>query len=327
MFDAIAQWSQRPNLLIYICVAGAVMLAVEALGLSLRRVRSSRGSINKRLQLLAEDPNRQSVLVQLRRDRGLTEDGSFSFSLVWVNRLLVQSGIGTRSLRMVVVMFAGIAIGALAGFLLFRSPLLAIPLGLLAGVVVPLLVLLFMRKRRRAKLAEQLPEALDIMVRSMRAGHPVSVAVSLVARELPDPIGTEFGMTADEMTYGLDLETALQNMCARVGQQDLPFVVVAVSIQTRTGGNLAEVLSRLSRVIRDRFKLRRRVTAMSAEGRMSAAALSLIPLLVFVMINVLAPSFYADVKNDPIVTPIATITLFIWAMGIFIIYRLVNFKY
>jgi len=120
----------------------------------------------------------------------------------------------------------------------------------------------------------------------MRAGHPVSVAVSLVARELPDPIGNRIRLTADEMTYGLDLETALKNMCVRVGQQDLPFVVVAVSIQTKTGGNLAEVLSNLSRVIRDRFKLRRRVKAMSTEGRMSATALSLIPLFVFVMVNI-----------------------------------------
>ena len=165
------------------------------------------------------------------------------------------------------------------------------------------------------------------MVRSMRAGHPVSVAVTLVARELSDPIGTEFGMVADEMTYGLDLEAALQNMCMRVGQQDLPFVLVAISIQSRTGGNLAEVLSNLSRVIRDRFKLRRRVKAMSAEGRMSAGALSLIPLLVFLAVNLLAPGFYGDIKHDPLIPPVATITFLIWAMGICIIYRLVNFKY
>ncbi|TMJ67960.1 MAG: type II secretion system F family protein [Alphaproteobacteria bacterium] len=327
MLDLIAQWSQQPNLLLYICVAGAVMLAVETIGLSLRRIRSSRTTINKRLQLLGEDTNQGNVLVQLRRDRGLTEDGSFSFSFVLVNRLLVQSGVGTQSISFIVVVCTCIAIGALAGFLVFRSPIVAVPSGLLAGVAMPLMFLAFKCKRRRAKFSEQLPEALDIMVRSMRAGHPVSVAVTLVARELSDPIGTEFGMVADEMTYGLDLEAALQNMCMRVGQQDLPFVLVAISIQSRTGGNLAEVLSNLSRVIRDRFKLRRRVKAMSAEGRMSAGALSLIPLLVFLAVNLLAPGFYGDIKHDPLIPPVATITFLIWAMGICIIYRLVNFKY
>ena len=103
MLDLIAQWSQQPNLLLYICVAGAVMLAVETIGLSLRRIRSSRTTINKRLQLLGEDTNQGNVLVQLRRDRGLTEDGSFSFSFVLVNRLLVQSGVGTQSISFIVV--------------------------------------------------------------------------------------------------------------------------------------------------------------------------------------------------------------------------------
>ena len=184
-----------------------------------------------------------------------------------------------------------------------------------------------MRSIRRVKIGDQLPEALDVMVRSMRAGHPVSVAVGLVARELPDPIGSEFGMTADEMTFGLDLETALKNMSARVGQIDIPFVVVAVSIQTKTGGNLSEVLANLSRVIRERFKLRLRVKAMSAEGKMSAVALSLIPLVVFLAVNALAPSFYGDVKDEPIIVPVALLTLALWATGVITIYRLVNFKY
>ena len=327
MSDLITLLNQRPNLLLYICIAGAVFFAVEVIGLSIDRTRRNRHHINKRLQLLAATGNRDNVLVQLRRDRGLTENGSFSFKMIPMNRLLLQSGVGTRSVGMVAFMIVSIAVGLLCGVIIFSSTALSVIFGLLAGAGLPLLMLLVKRNRRRAKFAEQLPEALDIMVRSMRAGHPIPVAVSLVARELPDPIGTEFGMTADEMTFGLDLETALQNMCVRIGQQDLPFVVVAVSIQSKTGGNLAEVLSNLARVIRERFKLRRRVRAMSAEGRMSAGALSIIPLLVFLLVNFLAPNFYGQVKNEPIVIPIASITLAIWAIGIFIIYRLVNFKY
>ena len=327
MLELFATLSRQPDLLIYVCVAGAVMMTVEAIGLALSRSRAGRSIINRRLALQDRDENRENVLIQLRRERGLNEDGSFSISLVSLNRLLLQSGIGARSLLMIAIMLAGLAGGGLAGVMLFHSPLIAALLGLVVGMAVPLLALMSMRSRRRAKFGDQLPEALDVLVRSMRAGHPLPVAVTMVAREMPDPIGTEFGMTADEMTFGLDLETSLQNMCARVGQQDLPFLVVAVSIQSKTGGNLAEVLSNLSRVIRERFKLRRRVKSMSAEGRMSAAALSLIPLVVFLLVNLFSPSFYGSIKDDPIVPVVAAATFCLWALGIFIIYRLVNFKY
>ena len=325
--DLLDLWKQRPEIAFYFAVAAAVICTVEAFGLVLARAHRNRSHINKRLQLLSESPDREETLVQLRRERGLTEDGSFSFKLVSLNRLLLQSGVGTRSVPLLALSAASFVLGATAGLWVSGNPVVVVGSACLVGVIVPLLYLRGMRKRRRAKFAEQFPEALDILVRSMRAGHPLPVAVSLVGREMPDPVGTEFGMCSDEMTYGLDLETALQNMSARVGQEDMPFVVVAVSIQSKTGGNLADVLSNLSRVIRDRFKLRRRVKAMSAEGRMSAAALSLIPLFVFVMLNLIAPAFYGGVKDEPIVVPVAIFTLSLWAAGIFTIHRLVNFKY
>lgn len=327
MTDLLALLGERPNLILFVFITGAVAFAIEALGLVIGRSRRNRKRINKRLELLGETGDRESVLVQLRRDRGLTENGAFSFQMISFNRLLLQSGVGTRSIGMLAFLVVSLVAGQFIGAILISSAFLSIAGGLIIGAGLPFLVLFGKRNRRRAKFGEQLPEALDVMVRSMRAGHPIPIAISLVGRELPDPIGTEFGMTADEMTFGLDLETALHNMCARVGQQDLPFVVVAVSIQSKTGGNLAEVLSNLSRVIRERFKLRRRVKAMSAEGRMSAGALSIIPLIVFMLVNFLAPNFYGAVKNEPIVVPVATITLAIWAVGIVIIYRLVNFKY
>jgi tight adherence protein B len=327
MPDITGLFSQPPNLVIYACIAAAVMLAVEGLGLSLARLRSYRGRINRRLQLLEANGGHQDTLVQLRRDRGLTNEGHYSLPLISLNRLALQSGLGLRSGRMIAITVLAFLVGALGVYTAVQSMLLASLVGIVAGIVFPILFLLAMRGRRHAQFAAQLPEALDILVRSLRAGHPIPVAVSLVARDMPDPIGTEFGMTGDEMTYGLDLEAALQNMRARVGQQDLSFVVVAVSVQSKTGGNLSEVLSNLSRVIRDRFKLRRRVKAMSAEGRLSAIALSAIPILVFLMVNLMAPSFYGDVKADPIIVPVVAATFLLWATGVFVIYRLVNFKY
>ena len=135
-----------------------------------------------------------------------------------------------------------------------------------------------MRKRATKAFGAQLPEAIDVMVRSLRAGHPVPVAIAMVAREMPDPIGSEFGIVADEMTYGTDLETAMRNLYFRVGQEDLPLFVTAVAIQGSTGGNLGEILENLSRVIRQRFKMRRKIRALAAEGQILALILSSLPI-------------------------------------------------
>jgi tight adherence protein B len=136
---------------------------------------------------------------------------------------------------------------------------------------------------------------MDIIVRSLRAGHPVPVAVGLVAQELADPIGTEFGIAADEITYGADVETAMRNLYFRVGQEDLPLFVTAVAIQGSTGGNLSEILSNLSSVIRQRFKMRRKIKALAAEGKFSAIFLSGLPIAVFGLINVMTPDFYGSI--------------------------------
>jgi len=327
MANFIGFLGQSSNLIIYVCIALAVMLAVEGLGLSLARKHSYRRHINKRLQLLEAADDRRTALIELRRDRGLSGEGHYTVPFIAISRLVLQSGIGWRSGRMVAIVSGAFSVAALGAYAITQFMLLALLIGILAGIVVPILFLLVLRSRRQAKFAAQLPEALDIIVRSLRAGHPIPVAISLVAREMPDPIGTEFGMASDEMVYGMDLEETLQNLRARVGLQELSFVEVAVSIQSKTGGNLSEVLSNLSRVMRDRFKLRRRVKAMSAEGRLSAIALSAIPILVFLMVNLMAPNFYGDVKSDPLVVPVGIATLFVWAAGVFTIYRLVNFKY
>ena len=132
-------------------------------------------------------------------------------------------------------------------------------------------------------------------MRSLRAGHPVPVAITMVAREMPDPIGTEFGIVTDEITYGADLETAMRNLFFRVGTDDLPLFVTAVAIQRSTGGNLGEILENLSAVIRQRFKMRRKIRALAAEGRASALILSSLPIGMFAVIQFLVPDFYASV--------------------------------
>ena len=227
-----------------------------------------------------------------------------------------------------ILMFSGI--GAVVAFgvgLLWRHDMLqAFLLSLFCGTVVPYAVLRFLRGRRQRAFGAQFPDALDIIVRSLRAGHPTPVAINMVAREMADPIGSEFGIVTDEITYGADLETALRNLFFRIGQDDLPLFVTAVAIQGSTGGNLGEILQNLSAVIRQRFKMRRKIRALAAEGRASALILSSLPIAIFLMIQFVAPDFYASVWSEDI-TKKALAGAGAWmGLGNLIMYRLVNFK-
>jgi tight adherence protein B len=148
----------------------------------------------------------------------------------------------------------------------------------------------------------------------------------MVSRELPDPIGTEFGIVADEVTYGADLETAMRNLYFRVGQDDLPLFVTAVAIQGTTGGNLGEILQNLSSVIRQRFKMRRKVKALAAEGRMSAMMLSSLPIGVFFLIHMIAPDFYGSVWEFDLTKFVLAGAICWMAVGNFFMYRMVNFR-
>jgi tight adherence protein B len=192
--------------------------------------------------------------------------------------------------------------------------------------LLPLLVLKFKRSRRQKAFGAQFPDALDIIVRSLRAGHPVPIAVTMVAREMADPIGSEFGIVADEITFGADLETGMRNLYFRIGQDDLPLFVTAVAIQGSTGGNLGEILENLSAVIRQRFKMRRKVKALAAEGRASALILSSLPIVMFLVVQVITPEFYASVWHEDL-TKIGLSVAGGWMLiGNFIMYRMVNFR-
>jgi tight adherence protein B len=148
----------------------------------------------------------------------------------------------------------------------------------------------------------------------------------MIVRELPDPMGTEFSIVADELTYGLDLETAMSNVTKRVGQQDLALLVIAVGIQARSGGNLAELLAGISKVIRDRLRMRLKVKALSAEGRFSALLLSILPFGLFGVLALIAPQFYGEIWGVPLVKP-ALIAATGWMIiGDLIMYRMVKFE-
>jgi tight adherence protein B len=183
------------------------------------------------------------------------------------------------------------------------------------------------RNRRILRFTEQLPEVLDIIVRSLKAGHPLPISLALVASEMPDPAGTEFGIASDEVTYGLALPAAMQNLSLRVGDPDSMFLVMATSVQMQTGGNLSEILGRLSKLIRDRFKLRRKIRALSSEGRYSAVALTVLPIVLFSVISLTAPTYFGAVWDNQIFRIAMVAAGMMLLIGYIVMVRMVNFKY
>jgi tight adherence protein B len=311
---------------IYLFTALAAGLFVEGIYLLFFTGSSYRKNINRRLRMMENQPDREGILVQLRRERGLSSGGDYRLPLVALNRLILQSGMSLGIAKFAIYFGIG-ALFAFGGVLVTRGNWLeALGAALFCCTALPLLVLRIKRGRRQKRFGAQFPDALDIIVRSLRAGHPVPIAITMVAREMPDPIGTEFGIVADEITYGADLETGMRNLYFRIGQDDLPLFVTAVAIQSATGGNLGEILQNLSAVIRERFKMRRKIRALAAEGRASALILSSLPIAMFLVIQVITPEFYASVWNEDI-TKISLAAAVGWmSIGNFIMYRMVNFR-
>jgi tight adherence protein B len=315
-----------PIYLIYLLVAASAGLLFEGVYLLFFAGASYRQNVNRRLKLLKNEPNRENILVQLRRERGLTTSGNYSLTIESLNQLVLQSGLTLGIKKLLTVIAIETAVSFVAGLLFRGNVLEAFLIALFCGLALPFLVLRFLRKRRQKQFGAQFADGLDMIVRSLRAGHPTPIAITMVAREMRDPIGSEFGIVADEITYGADLETALRNLYYRVGQDDLPLFVTAVAIQGSTGGNLGEILENLSKVIRERFKMRRKIRSLASEGRASAMILSSLPIVMFLVIQFTAPDFYAGIWNEDITKKALAAALTWMGIGNFIMYRLVNFR-
>ena len=238
---------------IYVVYAAAALCGImiaETAYLLLARGNDRRDAINRRMRLKVKEVSQRDVLLQLRKERGLENARFSAATLKFLQTLRVQSGLSMALPKFLA--FTSLAAAVISGLIFHFSH--SIAAGVLAFPLLlplaPFMTLRRMRKRRHKIFGVQLPEALDLITRGLKAGHPVPVALAMVGREMPDPVGTEFGLVADEITYGSDMVTALAGMYERVGQEDLPLFVTAVSIQSTTGGNLREILDGLSQVIR-----------------------------------------------------------------------------
>jgi tight adherence protein B len=314
---------------IYVIYAAAALTGImiaEAFYLLYAGSKDRRTAINRRMKLQEKKISQEQVLIQLRKERGL-EGRSFLFSLDRYRTLRIQSGL-TMPMTRFLTITSGVALALVFAAFVYGLPLLiGVAIFPVLCLIIPIQVLKFRRNRRHKIFGVQLPEALELITRSLKAGHPVPVAIAMVSREMPDPIGTEFGVVADEVTYGSDLVSALHNLYERVGQEDLPLFVTAVSIQTSSGGNLREILDGLSATIRDRGKLKRKVRAISTEGRMSAYILTAVPCLLACGIMVLMPHFYTSVWNEPMTWYLLGGSVVWLLLGNAMMFKMSNFKF
>ncbi len=290
---------------------------------------NSKKRINRRMAIgdSNEKISQKNILVQLRKERGLDENGMLVMPMKSLNKLILQSGLtlGLKKLGLyyalyLVVMTVGI-------FFYWKSLTVSVIAFPIYSILLPYFWLKRKANKKTAEFGAQLADAIDLITRSLKAGHPVPVAISMVAREMPDPIGTEFGLVVDEVTYGSDLVTALNNLYERVDLPDLPLLISSISIQSTTGGNLREILEGLSLVVRDRFKMKRKIRAISAEGRMSAMFLSAMPVMLFFALQFIVPGYYTEIWGETITWYLLGGLGFWMTLGNLIILKMVSFKF
>lgn len=314
--------------LIYILIFVAVVVLVEGLYLTVFGKSISLNSrMSRRLALLEKNQNREQVLEQLRKEmtQHLNSKGIPLYSILSAKAQKANIAFTPRQLMMIMVLLGVVAY-------------LGLTIGTSAATPVRVLVAVGMgiggvytwvnqkAKKRMALLEEQLPDAVELMVRSLRVGHPFSSAIGIVAKEIPDPLGSEFGLISDEAAYGRDVSESLKAFAERMDNQDLRFLAVAVSIQQQSGGNLAEILEGLAKVIRARFKLFRRVKAITAEAKWSGMFLSAFPIGALIMITVLKPDYYDGVKESPAFIPAALVVATFLVINVIFMKIMVNIK-
>jgi tight adherence protein B len=302
-------------------------------------VASGTGASQEAKQVLAHldaalasgKPESLDQVVDIRKDELLS-------AIPWINRwllrielaprlrtLLYQSGLKWTAGGLLLMCAACFALPAYLAYLRVGVFTVAVLVGLLVGFA-PVAFVLHKRKARFNQIEQELPEALDLMVSALRAGHSLVAALRLVAYESPQPLGGEFRICFDEQNYGLELRTAMDNLVSRVPLQDLRIVVTAILIQKESGGNLAEVLDKASYVIRERFRLRRQVRVHTAQGRMTGWILSLLPLVLGVALYFVNPQTMSILWKRPIGIKLLYTSAAMTITGALIIRKIVNME-
>lgn len=326
------------RVVVMLAVFASVFLIAQVAISYADRNRARLSAINTRLRMIREGRSREEVMAHLRKNAPTEFESLPPFlakMLQSFQRMMMAAAVPFTPMQGLVGIFglffvvcAIMLLGAsAAGFRFsFGTILLIITVGFCAAVVVPVLVISVIAQRRRKRIEAQFPVSLDIFVRALRSGHPIASAIDLLTKEMEDPIGSEFGLVADEVSYGADLRDALEAMAERWDLDDMRMFVVSLSVQSETGGNLAEILENLSKVIRDRAAMYMKVRALSSEGRMTGWMLTALPIFAFVLLFMSNPAFYLGVAQDPIFVYGFISLMALYTVGVVTIRKMVDLK-
>lgn len=314
--------------IIYALIFVGVLVLVEGIYLTVfGRSISLNNRVNRRLEMLDKSGNREEVMEKLRKEMqqhlkarklplyAILSEKAQKAAIAFTPRQLILLMVGLS-----VLAFIGLSVGTDTA-----APVRAV-VSVAIGVGGIFTWISMKAAKRMALLEEQLPDAIELMVRSLRVGHPFSSAIGIVATEVGDPLATEFGIISDEAAYGRDMGEALKEMAERLDMQDLRFLAVAVTIQQQSGGNLAEILAGLAKVIRARFRLFRRVKAITAEAKWSGKFLSGFPLLALIGIQLVKPDYYDEAMEHPFFIPAVLVVGVFLVLNLIVMRALVNIK-
>lgn len=310
---------------VYVGVVVGILLILEGL----RQMVSRRGrrdeARSRRMKMIQKGATTAEILAILKPE----EKRGFMNRIPLVGDLpmvLRQGGVTMSSGAFLTTCLAGF-IAVVVVFAQLTVLPTAMLLGFVLCFIVPIMAVRLQRTQRVNDLVRQLPDALDMMARGLKVGHPLNASLATVANEMPDPIGTEFGIVVDQVSYGDDLTDAFNEFADRINQEDIHYLATAISIQHGTGGDLARILNVLSKVIRDRMTMRRKIKAVSSEGRLSAAILSVVPVIIFVGLNVMSPAYYGDIADEPLAKPLVFIVVALVLINAVILRKLVTFRF
>lgn len=332
MLDAIIR------LLVLLGVFASVFLIAQILLGLVWRHRQKFAAINLRLRMIKEGDGREDIVARLRKNAPSSADGLpalLAGPYQSFERMMFAAALPISSSQLLLAMGALFALlfvlmqsaAILAGFswstgIIF---LLMVISGCIA-VALPLAYVSMRAQTRRKRVEEQFPISLDVFVRALRSGHPIASAIDLLTQEMEDPIGSEFGIVADEVAYGADLTDALQDMADRWDNADMRMFVVSLAVQRETGGNLAEILENLAAVIRDRAVMYMKVRALSSEGRLTGLMLTALPIFTLVGMFAVNPGFYLEIARDPIFIIGFSGLILLFIVGVYWIRRLTDLK-
>lgn len=309
---------------IYIGIAvGIFFLFTGLVQLTSRREQLGEAK-SRRMKMIAKGRSTAEILAILKPD----ETKSVFSRIPVVGDLgqdLRQAGIIMRAQAFLMLCFVGTAILAI-----FASQIVGVPTGLVIavalGLVLPILLVKVKRARRERELVAQLPDALDLMARGLRVGHPLNTSINAVAEDMLDPVATEFGIMFDQVSFGDDLSDAFAEFAERYTVEDVQYLSASVGIQHGTGGDLSRVLETLASTIRGRIAMRRRIKAISSEGRLTAYFLSGLPFVIYFATSATSPEYYQGVSDHRLYVPMMAVIAGLTVANALILRKLVNFR-